>query len=248
LSLAVWRAVHAFGHRWVSLGLTVVCGYVLWAFFTLPAFQISVIEIDRITPHTVAGDESLVKIQSFAGLVGYNIFQIDPNAISKEIATLPVVADARLHLILPNRAFVEIAERQPRARWVAAGHIFLVSSEGYVLGSGEAPELAVTIVDTTDASLHLGDQVDGSAVQMALQLHELLSQIGIRPQVYRYSSQEGLSVVSEEGWVAIYGTAERLVEKTQAVLAVRELAVSQKIILGSIDLRPQGRATFRPLF
>lgn len=239
------RGLKSFGHRWLSLLVLSALSYALWGILTSPEFHVSIVSIRRITPPTRAGEESLVKIQSFTGLVGQPIFLLDPSQVTKEIARLPAVADARLFLILPSQAVVEMAERQPEARWIAKGHVFLISREGEILGSDDAPELTVTIIDETGIPLQSGDQVDASAVQMAFHLKDLLAQAGIGISAYYYSAQEGLSIKAEAGWVAKYGSAERIIEKTQELLTVLAVAQEQQLILDVIDLQPNRSPTFR---
>ena len=241
----VVKGVVGFGHRWLSLLLGALLGCALWGLLTSPDFYVSRIAIRRITPPTLAGDASLVRIQSFTGLVGRPIFLLDPGKLGREIARLPAVADARLFLVLPGQAIVEMAERQPKARWIASGHVFLVSDDGEILGSGDAPELPITIIDTTGIPLGTGDRVDASAVQMAFSLRDLLADAGLRVKAFRYSAQEGLSVEAEDGWVAKYGSADRILAKTQELLAVLHFAREQQIALTVIDLQPSRSPTFR---
>lgn len=239
------RGVRRFGHRWISLVLGFSVSFALWGALTSPEFHVSIVAIRRITPPTLAGDNSLVKIQSFTGLVGQPIFLLDPHQVKQQIAQLPAVADARLFLVLPSQAVVEMAERQPEARWIANGHVFLVSRDGVILGSGDAPDLEVTLIDDTGVPLNTGDQVDASAVEMAFLLRELLSHVGIGISAFRYSTLEGLSVEAEEGWTAKYGSADRIVEKTQELLTVLKVAREQQIAVDVIDLQPSRSPTFR---
>lgn len=239
------RGVRTFGHRWFSLLIGCSVAFALWGALTSTEFHVSIVAIRRITPPTLAGDNSLVKIQSFTGLVGQPIFLLDPQQVSKQIAQLPAVADARLFLVLPSQAVVEMAERQPEARWIANGNVFLVSREGVVLGSGDAPDLKVTLIDNTGVPLRTGDQVDASAVEMAFLLRELLTRVGIGISAFHYSTLEGLSVEAEDGWIAKYGSADRIVEKTQELLTVLQLAYENDISFHVIDLQPSKSPTFR---
>ncbi len=239
------KGVGTFGHRWFSLLVGCSVSMALWAALTSPDFHVSIVAIRRITPPTLAGNDSLVKIQSFTGLVGQPIFLLDPQQVSQQIAQLPPVADARLFLVLPSQAIVEMAERQPEARWIANGHVFLVSRDGVILGSGDAPDLTVTLIDNTGVPLRTGDLVDASAVQMAFLLKDLLSHAGIGITAFQYSTLEGLSVEAKEGWVAKYGSADRIVEKTQELLAVLELAQERQLVCNVIDLQPNRSPTCR---
>ena len=239
------RGVRSFGHRWLSLLVVSSISFALWGVLTSPEFHVSIVSIRRITPPTLAGDDSLVKIQSFTGLVGQPIFLLDPNQVTREIARLPAVADARLFLVLPGQAIVEMAERQPEARWIANGHVFLISREGEILGSDDAPDLPVTIIDETGVPIRSGDRVDASAVQMAFHLQDLLTHSGIGISAFRYSAQEGLSVKAVDGWVAKYGSADRIVEKTQELLTVLKVAQEKQLLPDVIDLRPNRSPTFR---
>ena len=241
----VGRGVRSFGHRWISLVVASLVSLALWGILSSPEFEVSIVEIRRITPPTLAGDYSLVRIQSFTGLVGQSIFLLDPHQVTGEIARLPAVADARLFLVLPGQAIVEMAERQPEARWIADGNVFLISREGEILGSDDAPDLSVTIVDDTGISFRYGDRVDPSAVQMAFILRDLLNNAGINVKSFRYSAQEGLSVVSEDGWIAMYGNANRIIEKTQELLTVLSVAQERQLLLSEIDLQPSKSPTFK---
>ena len=239
------RGVRTFGHRWFSLMVLCSVSIALWGALTSPEFHVSIVAIRRITPPTLAGDNSLVKIQSFTGLVGQSIFLLDPHQVTNQITQLPAVAAARLFLVLPSRARVEMAERQPEARWIANGHIFLISREGVIIGSGDAPDLTLTFIDTTGAPLHTGDIVDASAVETAFLLQDLLSRSGISINAFRYSTREGLSVEAAEGWIAQYGSGDRIVEKTQELLTVLQVGQEQQLLLDVIDLRPSRSPTFR---
>jgi cell division septal protein FtsQ len=242
---ATRRGVRTFGHRWISLVLGALVSYALWGILTSPEFNVSTVAIRRITPPTLAGDNSLVKIKSFTGLVGQPIFFLDPKQVTSEIARLPAVEDARLYLVLPGKAIVEMAERQPEARWIADGIVFLISREGVILGSDDGPELPITIIDDTGVSLRSGDRVDASAVQMAFLLRDLLTPAGVSITSFRYSAQEGLTVIAAAGWKARYGSANRIVGKTQELMAVLKLAQEQQIVLSEIDLQPNRSPTFR---
>ena len=239
------RGMRSFGHRWFSLLVVSLVSIALWGALTSPEFHVSIVAIRRITPPTLAGDNSLVKIQSFTGLVGQSIFLLDPNQVTIQITQLPAVAAARLFLVLPSQAVVEMAERQPEARWIANGHVFLISREGVIIGSGDAPDLTLTFIDDTGAPLHTGDLVDASAVEMAFLLQDLLSRSGISINAFRYSTQEGLSVEAAEGWIAKYGSADRIVEKTQELLTVLQVAQEEQLLLDVIDLQPSRSPTFR---
>lgn len=239
------RSVLSFGHRWLSLVLGFSVSFALWGALTSPEFHVSIVAIRRITPPTLAGDSSLVKIQSFTGLVGQPIFLLDPHQVKEQIAQLPAVADARLFLVLPSQAVVEMAERQPEARWIANGHVYLVSRDGVILGSGDAPNLKVTLIDDTGVPLNTGDLVDASAVEMAFLLRDILSHVGVGISAFRYSTLEGLSVEAEEGWTAKYGSADRIIEKTQELLTVLKVTQEQQIAVKVIDLRPSMSPTFR---
>ncbi len=241
----VGRGMRSFGHRWISLLVGSLVSLALWGILTSPEFDVSIVAIRRITPPTLAGDNSLVRIQSFTGLVGQSIFLLDPHQVTREIALLPAVADARLFLVLPGRAIVEMAERQPEARWIADGNVFLISREGEILGSDDAPDLTVTIVDRTGIPFQYGDRVDPSAVQMAFLLRDILAVAGINVKSFRYSAQEGLSVVSVDGWIAIYGNAGRIVEKTQELLTVLSVAKERQPLISVIDLQPSKSPTFK---
>ncbi len=241
------RGVRSFGHRWLSLLVVSAVSYALWGLLTSPEFHVSVVSIRRITPPTLAGDASLVQIRSFTGLVGQTIFFLNPDTVTREIAHLPAVADARLFLVLPGQAIVEMAERQPEARWIANGIVYLISRDGEILGSDDAPELVVTIVDETGNPIRSGDRVDGGAVRMAFQLQELLATAGIGISAFHYTAQDGLSVKANEGWIARYGSAERLVEKTQALLTVLQVAREEQRLPSDIDLQPNESPTFQSI-
>ncbi len=239
------RGVRTFGHRWFSLLVVCSVSFALWGALTSPEFHVSIVAIRRITPPTLAGDNSLVKIQSFTGLVGQPIFLLDPHQVTEQITQLPAVAASRLFLVLPSRAIVEMAERQPEARWIANGNVFLISREGVIIGSGDAPDLTLTFIDNTGVPLHTGDLVDASAVEMAFILRDLLSRAGISINAFRYSTLEGLSVEAAEGWIAKYGNADRIVEKTQELLTILQFAQEQQLSLNVIDLQPNRSLTFR---
>lgn len=232
------RGLGKFWRRTLTLVVVAALAWMGWEVFRSSLF--------RITRFQVAGSEAVgrAEIIQAADLWDQSIFLADFGAAAERVRALPGIQDARVRGELPDSCSIEVAEREPQLIWQVADARYWVDGEGYILPPGESPPRAVVIVDTTAHPVAPGEQVDVKAVRTAQQLDRLLP-ADLRPANYEYAWETGITVPSEAGWRACFGTSERLDAKVRVLQAILDDVRGRGAAVTHIDLRPQGRPYVR---
>ena len=210
----------------------------------------------RVSSITVTGAHHPVPdaVRAATGLAGRPIFSTSAAGASRAIAALPAVREARVTLLLPNTARVEVVEREAIGRWLIGDVEYYVDADGYLFGSVDpAGAPALRVADDRDATrlcASLGPQacVDPAVVEAAFRLArikpgELRADL-VRPEVRIDRGALGLVLRSGSGWEVRFGGADRLDEKL--ALARRFLADNATRRLDYLDVRSADRIVFSP--
>jgi cell division septal protein FtsQ len=163
------------------------------------------------------------------------------------------VRDARVRITLPDRAEVEVVEREAVGRWVIGSVEWYVDADGVLFGSADprgAPPLHAT--DERDATRTCAGSAGGKCVDPAVVAAALrLARIGpgelradaLKPEV-RVNATLGLVVRSGAGWEIRFGSPDDLEKK---------LANARKLLsddptrrLDYVDVRSPDRIVFSP--
>ncbi len=162
-------------------------------------------------------------------------------------AALPAVRDATVELVLPDRAVLRLAERDPVGRWIAGGTEFFIDREGVLFGSADpASAPAFRVYDDVVAVRRTGDRIDPALVDAAFRLARIapgeLRSDATAPQAH--FAPGGLLLRSGTGWEVRFGGPERFDEKLR--LARRFLQDNPGRRIDYLDVRTPDRIVISP--
>ena len=125
-------AVHApsinlpqLGPRWISAGLTLLLGLVLYTMWTANTFIVSAAD--------VSGNQRLdaAEVSAALGLAGQPVFKVIPSQIEANLRTaFPDLAGVSVQVGLPNHIHMTVVERTPILVWSQGGNITWIDSNG----------------------------------------------------------------------------------------------------------------------
>ncbi len=120
--------------------------------FRSPHFAVRTL---RLAPtRHVAAETLAVRVQS---VLGMNLFRVDLDAVRRDLAEEPWVADVHVRRELPSTIAVDIVERDAACA-VVLGSIYLVDASGQVFKRASAHEaLGLPVVTGIDRARYLGD-------------------------------------------------------------------------------------------
>jgi hypothetical protein len=223
-------AVHApafylpqLGPRWISAGLTLLMGLVLFSMWTANTFTVSGAEL--------SGNQRLnaANVNSALGLVGQPIFNAIPSQIESNLRTaFPDLASVSVQVGFPNHIYVNVVERTPLLVWSQDGNITWIDSNGVSFTPrGNVPGL-IPVASTGippklpgDSKLSVYDQpfIDPAMVQAIVVLHPQVP--AGSPMVY--DPTYGMGWQDPHGWSVYFG------QTTQ------DIAVKEKVYQSIVD-------------
>jgi cell division septal protein FtsQ len=209
----------------------------------------------RIGATAVTGARHLTadQVSASAGLVGRPVFTASAADARAALLRLPALLDARVRIALPDRAQIEVTERDAAARWIVGPVEWYVDADGVLFASADpqgAPAIRVT--DDRDATRACAGRTGGRCVDPAVLAGALrLARIApgelradaIRPEV-RVDPTQGLVVRSGAGWEVRFGTPVDLEKKL--LNAKKVLSDDPKRRLDYVDVRSPDRIVFSP--
>lgn len=116
----------------------------------------------------------------------WNIFWLSPRAIRERLIALPTVADAQVHIQLPNQVVVDVQEEAPIALWVTQAGNFWVLPDGTAMPEPvPGKEGLLQIIDPQRDALAWGDTT-GALMDVAVlqSAQKLLSYLPNVDQIY----------------------------------------------------------------
>ena len=209
----------------------------------------------RIASVAVTGTRHVSRdaVAAAAGHIGRRAFTTSTADARTAVLTLPAVRDALVRIMLPDRASVDVVEREAIGRWVVGGAQWYVDADGVLFGSLDpqgAPSLRAT--DDRDAIRVCvgrtgGRCLDPAVVAGALRLARIapgeLRADATRPEVHIDATQ-GLVVRSGAGWEIRFGAPDDLEQKLSN--AKRVLSDNPTRRLDYVDVRSPDRIVFSP--
>jgi cell division protein FtsQ len=188
---------------------------------------------------TISGQRELSsgEILEVAGISELNsLLFLDAQNVRERLRTLPLIKDADVHKLYPDRLMIDIAEREPFALWQKDGQVMLISAEGTVIDVmrdqrfatlpfvvGDGAEMRVgEFIKILDANPDMRDQIRAGVLVAQRRWNlKLNSGIDIKlPEANPAQALAGLTRLEREG---------RLLGKD----------------IVSVDLRMPGRAVVR---
>jgi cell division septal protein FtsQ len=180
-------------------------------------------------------------ISRASAVAGRSIFQIRPTAVAGQISRVPGVAEATVHLRLPNQVIIDVIEHQPWIAWKVITDTVWLAADGLttVPIAGQSP--AFTLVDEAGAALDNAGRLKLYVFAGLKALHAARPELA---EVY-YGRAEGLFYRAPEGWTVYLGDTGKIASKLallQAIQAEPALRSKRPVV---IDLRSEGRAEIR---
>lgn len=224
------------GVKLSSLLLLALLGWLLYLFFTRPAFFVRTAEI--------RGNEAVSarEIYGVSGVDRQSIFWINPAEVVKRITTLPNIKSATVSLALPAQVVIEVTERRPELLWQTGQILWWVDQEGTVVPPKEDLTGMLRIIDDDRQPLQPGYQIDFNIVQGAQTLRVLAPDVS----VIRYSRLRGLTVATPEGWPVYLGSGSEIKAKLVVLTAVLADLKERNITPAYVDMRDPLRPVYKP--
>jgi cell division protein FtsQ len=211
----------------VALGMLVVLGITLYAFFDTDYFY--------VFQFNIVGTRFLTnaEIEKASGIRGYNVFFIDTRAVERALMQMPEVKSARVVVRLPNDVTMEIVERQPLAVWQRGAENYWVDAEGVLFRMrASLPELP-TVRDVDAGTLALGQRAPANAFAAFVALRAAMPE---SPRALEWSSARGIAFTDERGWKVYLGTADDMPAKIAILRALVAQLIAQNARIRFIDL------------
>ena len=188
---------------------------------------------------TITGQRELTaqEILSVAGVSDRNSLPfLDVREVRERLKLAPLVGEASVRKLYPNRLVIEVTERDAHALWQKDGEIFVISADG-------------TPIDTIhdDRFVHLPFVVGEGANERIGEFHKIVEAAGD----FKSKIRAGVLVTHRRWNIKLTtGVDVKLPEigAEAAIAALAKLAKEQKIIekdLISIDMRIPGRLVAR---
>ena len=197
--------------------------------------QIRVAPLVRLAPAEVA---------AAAGIDGWNIFWIDPDAVRERLLAHRWIEEAQVEIGLPPAMHIQVAERMPIAVWITNAGSYWVTEDGTTLpmSEGEAalPTTLPRIVDSLgeaatpfidDAYPVMDEQILDGALALLATLPELDGAI-------RYNRSIGLNFPLPDPGIWVYWGDGLLMEaKLENLTAARLLLAQGETEAQILDVR-----------
>jgi cell division septal protein FtsQ len=224
-----WLKARSWGLSHYFAILLMTASIVLLGFlFTDSSFTLSPPQITN-NGYTDAG-----AIQQQAGMTGANIFTVDPKRVSLRLATvLPQVKETRVRLGLPNRAAIQVIEREPVLVYGRGNQSQWVDAEGHIFPAAEGPSSLPLLIDEDGSASPDGIHLDPAIWQAIQQITTSIPDMN----EFHYRDVYGLFFISPEGWRVYLGDGENMPNKLAMWQTLREQILQQNRPVKAVDLR-----------
>ena len=111
----------------------------------------------RLDAITISGQRELAasEILEAAGVSDRNsLLWLDAHAVRERLKANPLIKDADVRKLYPNRLMIDVAEREPYALWQKDGRVVIISADGMVIDEmrdGRFAELPFVVGDNANA-------------------------------------------------------------------------------------------------
>lgn len=215
------------GRKIVAAALVCVLAIALYEFFNTDRFY--VLDFDAVGLQYVSKGE----VERTSGVIGYNIFFVDPHAVERALGKLPEVRSAHVTTGIPNRMVVEIEERQPEVAWLRGMEAYWVDADGVGFQArASLPELPV-VRDLDQAAVKPGQRVQPAAIAAVGALRKAWPDA---PRVFEWSAARGLALTDERGWKIYFGDATEMAGKVAKLHVLVPQLIAQNAKIKFIDL------------
>ena len=205
------------GSRWVSAGLTLLLGLLLYTLGTAKPFKVAAVE--------VTGNHRLdtAEVSASLGLTGQPSYKAVPSLIEKDLRTIfPELSGVTVKVTFPNHIRVAVDERMPILAWYQDGNTTWIDPNGIAFTPrGNVPDL-VQIASNgnppkppVDPQKSMYDQgfIRPAMVQAILTLYPQVP--GGAPMIY--DPKYGMGWQDPRGWAVYFGQNTQEIEMKKKV-------------------------------
>jgi hypothetical protein len=193
------------GPRWVSGGLTLLLGFMLYTMWTASTFTVSAAE--------VSGNERLTAedVYSGLGLAGQPIFKAIPAQIQDQLRTeFPDLASVNVQVKFPNHVTVQLVERMPVLMWYQDGKTTWIDTNGVAFMPRGDVEGLVSISATGSPMGVKPDPKKPYSEQVFIQPEMVKAIIALSPYLPQgvsmtYDPHYGMGWQDPHGWSVYFG-------------------------------------------
>jgi hypothetical protein len=199
------------GPRWISAGLTLLLGLMIYTLLTANTFNVATVE--------VTGNQRLAveDVNGSLNLTGQSILNVIPSLIEKNLRTVfPDLAGVTVQVGFPNHVLVTVVERTPVLAWYQDGKTTWIDTNGIaftprgdVRGLIQVASSGTPPTPAADPQKSLNDQsfISPAMVQAILLLYPQVP--GEAPMIY--DPNYGVGWQDPRGWSVFFG------QDTQAI-------------------------------
>jgi len=193
------------GPRWISAGLTLLLGFMLYTLWTASTFKVSAANVsgnERLTVEDITGG---------LGIAGQPIFKAVPAQIVESLRTaFPDLESVKVHVSLPNRISVQLVERNPVLAWNQDGKTTWIDSKGVAFTPrGVVKGLIQVVSNGSPAGLEV-DPTKSIHDQVFIEPDMVKAMMSLSPFVpegvsMTYDPQYGMGWQDPRGWSVYFG-------------------------------------------
>jgi cell division protein FtsQ len=193
------------GMRWVSAGLSLLLGFLIYTMWTATTFQVSAAEV---TGNQRLGAED---INAALGVNGQSIFKIMPNKLAENLRTaFPELSSVKAQAGLPNRIDIQVVERIPMLAWYQDGRVTWIDANGVAFTPrGSVPDLVqvsangspLQVAQDPAAALYEQRFISPAMVQAII----ILNPVVPPGFVLIYDPKYGMGWQDPRGWSVFFG-------------------------------------------
>lgn len=207
--------------------LIVLLAGALYAMFSLDQFYVG--------EPTVIGNKIVPtnEVQAVSGVRTWNIFFVEPSAVSNAVSALPEFSAVQTYITLPNTVEVYVTERQPRFVWEVAGKNYWVDQDGIAMRPRGRVTNGWQIRDAEGKPVTYGERINPDAFNAAV---SLINAWKDAPRYFEWTKEHGLTLRDEHGWLVYFGSASQMEDKVTALKIVTTQLQKDKRTVAFIDL------------
>jgi cell division septal protein FtsQ len=207
---------------------------------TSPDYEVQ--QVTVVNSKAITGEQAA----HLTGILGTNIFMVDPAQVTARMRQSPFVKDATVETTLPDQVTIRVDERRPNVVWVLDDNTpYLISDDGVVMSKATTLQGYVVVYDqdTAPGKLHLGDKLERQdVIDVAQRLFmKLPDASGLHISQMEYQVAGGVTVVTDTGQRVRFGDGVNLDLKIREVAALVAQLSADKQAWRVIDARAPER-------
>lgn len=204
------------------IGAVALIGLAGYGLFRTDWFYIYDIEVTGT--HFISKEE----VYTRTNLEGLHLFWLNPQDITARLQEEPLIEGVQIAAFPPNQVRITVQERQPVAVWQTQGQSYFVDAGGTLFAlRGDASTMLV-IRNLNDDPAAAGEMVDGSIVQAAIALNQLMPE----RTAFDWAPGLGIGFLNESEYWVHFGDYTRLNAKVAAYRAFTDqIKPEQKVTL-----------------